>query len=444
MEAQCTDIELTEKSLALQGDTCSRTYVILAKHLTPMTMSLHLPTLALVVCVVLLTTVIVMLLVGLSQRTYRGYWWWTAAQCLTFLSAVCLLFLDAHPWMPALSALLWLQWPMTMLVGMRQFYARTEFPTPQWVDGTLLLLGFWVLLILAQSFADDLGARVASFSMMSIGFFLYAARQIHAIRDWRQSAYLKALLFYLVAAALMQVPRLLSGLNSWGMPVSTPDQVQQPAVLVALVAGVIFSVYVCLLLTYERTEHELRESHRQLRVMTDFDMLTQLPNRRHFNEMGMQALRLCPPGTSALMLFDIDHFKHINETQGHAAGDEALKLVAASARRLLRSSDLMGRLGGDEFVALLPETSVKDALYVAQRMARQVDRRRTELKQTPLSMSFGVVQIMPGENLADATHRAVLALDEARRQGDSRFVSAEEEDGMPVFSPSQPVGDSVF
>lgn len=409
-----------------------------------MTMSLHLPTLALVVCVVLLTTVLIMMLVGLSQRTYRGYWWWTAAQCLTFLSAVCLLFRELHPWMPALSALLWLQWPMTMLVGMRQFYARTEFPTPQWMDGALLVGGFWTLLSLDQAFSGDLGARVASFSTMSIGVFLYAAWQIHAIRDWRQSLYLKALIAYLVAAALMQVPRLLSGLNSWGTPVSNPDQIQQPVVLVALAAGVIFSVYVCLLLTYERTEHELRESHRQLRVMTDFDMLTQLPNRRHFNEMGTQALRLCEPGTSALMLFDIDHFKNINDTLGHAAGDEALKLVAVCARRLLRSRDLMGRLGGDEFVVLLPETSVKDALYVAQRMVRQVERRRAELKQKPLSMSFGVVQIMPGEHLADATHRAVLALDEARRQGESRFVSADDEDGMPIFSPSQPVGDSVF
>ena len=407
-------------------------------------MPLHLPTLALVLCVVLLTTVVIMMLVGLNQRTYRGYWWWTAAQSLTFLSAVCLLWRDSHPWLPALSVLLWLQWPMTMLVGMRQFYARTVFRTPQWMDGALLLLGFWALLTLDQNTPGDVGARVASFSFVSIGFFVYAAWQLHAIRDWRQSVYLKALLFYLISAALIQVPRLLSGLSSWGTPVSTPDQIQQPGVLVALVAGVIFFVYVCLLLTYERTEHDLRDSHRQLRVMADFDMLTQLPNRRHFSEMGAQALRLCPPGSAALMLFDIDHFKRINESCGHAAGDEALKLVASSARRLLRTRDLMGRLGGDDFVVLLPETTVKDALHVAQRMVRHVERSRKAVNQPALSLSFGVVQVQPEENLTDAIHRAVLALDEARSQGDSRFVSAEDEDGMPVFSPSQPLGDSVF
>lgn len=407
-------------------------------------MSLHLPTLALVVCVVLLTTTVIMALVGFTQRTYRGYWWWTASQGMILLSAVCLLMRDMHPWMGALSVLLWLQWPMTMLTGMRQFYARTDFRTPPWMDAALLGIGFWALLTLDQSAPDDLGARVASFSFVSIGFFLYAAWQIHAIRDWRQSAYLKALLIYLACAALIQVPRLLSGLSSWGAPVSAPDHIQQPAVLVALVAGVIFSVYICLLLTYERTEHDLRESHRQLRVMADFDMLTQLPNRRHFTEVGTQTLRLSAPGSAALMLFDIDRFKSINETHGHAAGDEALKLVASNARSLLRSRDLMGRLGGDDFVALLPETTVKEALHVAQRLVRRIERCRQTQQQKPLGLSFGVVQVLPDENLTDTIHRAMLALDEARSQGDSRFVSAEDEDGMPVFSPSQTLGHSGY
>ena len=127
-----------------------------------------------------------------------------------------------------------------------------------------------------------------------------------------------------------------------------------------------------------------------------------------------------------------------------AAGDEALKLVAGSARRLLRTRDLMGRLGGDEFVALLPDTTVKDALHVAQRMVRHVERSRQTLQQQTLSMSFGVVQVQPDEKLTDAIRRALLALDEARSQGDSRFVSAEDEDGMPVFAPSQTLGHSNF
>jgi PleD family two-component response regulator len=95
-------------------------------------------------------------------------------------------------------------------------------------------------------------------------------------------------------------------------------------------------------------------------------------------------------------------------------------------------------------VALLTDTTVKDALHVAQRMVGHIERTRQSLQQAPLSISFGVVQIQPDEALTDAIRRASQALDEARSQGDSRFVSAEDDDGMPVFSPSQPLGHSGF
>ena len=88
--------------------------------------------------------------------------------------------------------------------------------------------------------------------------------------------------------------------------------------------------------------------------------------------------------------------------------------------------------------------AVKDALHVAQRMVRHVERSRQTLQQQTLSLSFGVVQVQPDEKLTDAIRRALLALDEARSQGDSRFVSAEDEDGMPVFAPSQTLGHSNF
>jgi GGDEF domain-containing protein len=94
---------------------------------------------------------------------------------------------------------------------------------------------------------------------------------------------------------------------------------------------------------------------------------------------------------------------------------------------------------GHEFIA-----TVKDALHVAQRMVRHVERSRQTLQQQTLSLSFGVVQVQPDEKLTDAIRRALLALDEARSQGDSRFVSAEDEDGMPVFAPSQTLGHSNF
>jgi diguanylate cyclase (GGDEF)-like protein len=401
---------------------------------------LHLPTLTLVVSIVLFTAAAIMTLVGVTQRTYRGYWWWTAAQWANVVSAVGMFLFGSHPWMLPVSALMTMQWPLTMLTGMRQFYIRSNFRTPPWADLALLTTCFCIYLLVWRQNPNDVGARVATFTFLNIGCYIYTSWQVHSIRDWRQSPYLKAILFFLIVAAVFQVPRMLTAFGSWGVPVADPNHIQQPAALLGLVAAVMFSVYMCLLLTYERTEQDLRESHRQLRILADFDMLTQVPNRRHFNEMASQTLRLSPPGSSSLMVFNIDHFKQVNDESGHAGGDEALKLVAGSARKMLRSRDLVGRLGGDEFIALLPDTTINDALHVADRMVRHVDKERRSLQQSSLSLSFGVVQIQAGESLLEATQRADQALQEAKRQGRGRAVAAEEATGDAVYATGRKLG----
>lgn len=386
-----------------------------------------------------------MILVGLTQRTYRGYWWWTFSQLGNTLGAMAMLFKDEHPMMLAVSVLFSLQWPLTMLGGMRRFYGRSTLPTPAWVDSLILLVGFSTWMSVWNAYPDDVGARVASFSLVNITGYLYTAWVVKSIRDWRQSPYLKAILMFLVIGALLQVPRLMTGMAAWGVPVADESTVQLPVVMLGLVVGAMFSVYMCLLLTYERTEQDLRESHRQLRLLADFDMLTQVPTRRHFNEIAAHTLSLCPPGSASLMLFDIDYFKQVNDQFGHAAGDEALRLVAGSARKMLRSRDLIGRLGGDQFITLLLDTNVNDALHVADRMVRHVDGERQLLKQPSLSLSFGVVQLMPGESLAEATHRADQALIEAKRQGRSRAVAAQDDGGSePVFTATRPFGLSTY
>src|SRR5262245_64948143 len=97
-------------------------------------------------------------------------------------------------------------------------------------------------------------------------------------------------------------------------------------------------------------------------------MLTQVPNRRRFEELARRALESDEAGSAALLLVDIDHFKQINDKLGHAAGDRALKLVSRCTLELLRSHDVAGRHGGDEFVMLLRRSSTQDAMHVAERL----------------------------------------------------------------------------
>src|SRR5690606_36302651 len=98
------------------------------------------------------------------------------------VSALALMFIDTHPWMLPFSVLLSLQWPLTMLAGMRQFYIRSNFRTPPWADLLLLITCFCLYLLVWRADPDDVGARVATFSFLNIGCYLYAAWLVHSIR----------------------------------------------------------------------------------------------------------------------------------------------------------------------------------------------------------------------------------------------------------------------
>jgi diguanylate cyclase (GGDEF)-like protein len=140
------------------------------------------------------------------------------------------------------------------------------------------------------------------------------------------------------------------------------------------------------------------------------------------------------------MMFDIDHFKQINDVLGHAAGDRALRLVARCVQDTLRDADVTGRHGGDEFVLLLPRTSVDDAIAVASRIVLRAQVLAAEESIPGLSLSFGVVQPQAGETVDDTLRRADLALYEAKRQGRGRAVIALGDEEQPVFSESQRLG----
>jgi diguanylate cyclase len=411
----------------------------------PLFEQLHAPTLFVTVIVVMLTAAGIMTYVGLTQRTYRGYWWWVLAQWLNLFGAAALIYREQHPMALALSALLGLQWPINMVTGMRRFYVRSELPIPPWGDTAVLAGSFlWWLLVWSHD-TNDAGARVAAYTMSSMVCYAYSAWMVLSLREWRRSIHLRAFLIFLTVGVFVQIPRLIDGIQQWGVPTDNPViWGQQPLLVLALTVGVIFAVYMSLLLTYERTEADLRESQRQLRTLVDFDMLTQLPNRRHFLEMAQQTVRLSPPGACSLMLFDLDHFKGLNERYGHAYGDAALGLVASVARNMLRGRDIVGRVGGDQFVALLPDTSVNDALRVASRMAQQVTNKQNEPGKGVFTLSAGIVQIKDQENLERTLQRAVEALAEAKRQGRGRAVTADlSAQGESVITAVRPLGSSA-
>lgn len=147
--------------------------------------------------------------------------------------------------------------------------------------------------------------------------------------------------------------------------------------------------------TYELS-YELQLALGRARELARTDDLTGLANRRAFVELGTTALdqarRYERP--LSLVMFDIDRFKQINDSHGHAAGDEVLRAVAAAARQAARSADTPGRLGGEEFALLLPETGAAAATALAERLRRDVAALSIAHNGTALrcTCSFGVAE----------------------------------------------------
>jgi diguanylate cyclase (GGDEF)-like protein len=162
----------------------------------------------------------------------------------------------------------------------------------------------------------------------------------------------------------------------------------------------------------------------QMRRLATVDGLTGLLNRRAFFERAdsarLLALRLRKP--IALLMLDIDHFKHLNDGFGHGCGDEALKIFADTARGVLRDHDVMGRLGGEEFALALPGTALEGALEAAERLRIAVIEAPV-IECAPgyrMTVSIGVVLIDGSEELTAALARADHALYAAKTGGRNR------------------------
>ena len=167
---------------------------------------------------------------------------------------------------------------------------------------------------------------------------------------------------------------------------------------------------------------ERKALERRLEVLAATDFLTGALNLRTFYELGRHEMsRLARNGGDlAMVVIDLDRFKEINDTLGHAAGDEALRRFVDIVRINLREQDIFARAGGDEFRLLLPDTSANGAYLVAERIRQAVNEVfvGNARGQVRLSISCGIARCLPGDDCLDeATVRADDALYRAKAAG---------------------------
>lgn len=177
----------------------------------------------------------------------------------------------------------------------------------------------------------------------------------------------------------------------------------------------------------ERTE-ELKEAWELAEKNAMTDGLTGLNNRRAFYRYGSKTFEQAKryKRLFTVIMIDIDHFKRVNDTYGHAMGDTVLVSVAGSISRVVRSSDVCGRLGGEEFAICLPETSLDEGVALAERLRKSIADIPfyTPEENLVVTASFGIAERADSdETIDDVINRADDALYQAKQKGRNRVCA---------------------
>jgi diguanylate cyclase (GGDEF)-like protein len=166
---------------------------------------------------------------------------------------------------------------------------------------------------------------------------------------------------------------------------------------------------------------ELKIANEKLEYLASIDPLTEIANRRRLDELledeFQRAIRY--GGELSLILFDIDHFKAVNDTRGHQVGDEVIAGVAMIAKEASRRSDSLGRWGGEEFLIIAPQTSNTGAVFFAEKLRLAIENT-TFSEDVSVSASFGVASIRADESIQQVLKRADVSLYRAKELGRNR------------------------
>jgi len=166
-----------------------------------------------------------------------------------------------------------------------------------------------------------------------------------------------------------------------------------------------------------RAQDELQQSYAREQQLSRTDGLTGIDNRRSLLILAKRefdvAMRYQPP--LSMIFFDIDNFKQINDTFGHAVGDQALIKIIQTVCAKIRSTDLIGRYGGDEFIILMPQTSAQDALLLTNRIHASVADMRLDTDKGPLTVtvSIGISQTIHDPTQTDTVENLLMRADQA-------------------------------
>jgi diguanylate cyclase (GGDEF)-like protein len=301
--------------------------------------------------------------------------------------------------------------------GIRIFQGRQ----PPWGTLTALTL-IWCGLCLYPPFVTSMTARIVVVSLMHAAVCALAVHELWRDRADGLRSRMPTLIAFASYGIMMLVRAGLSGTAPFPVG-SAPLDANWFAVYTALtVAHALFAGFFFLAMTLERREAEQRN-------FAMSDPLTGLLNRRAFTDFAQRLSRrragLRDP--IAMLVLDLDHFKAINDDFGHEVGDRMLKAFAEVSEEAVRPTDQLFRMGGEEFCFVFPDTTLEDAITIAERIRRAFESVEIETSTGPAAttVSIGIAMTQYAIDVDVLLAAADAAVYEAKARGRNRVIVAE-------------------
>ena len=348
----------------------------------------------------------------LQQRRMRALAWWGSAYLLgassmALWSAPAPMF-ALPPEIPA--AMIFIACGM-IWNGVRLFHGRRMKPVPAFA-GALA----WIIAAQLPVFAEGASARIALGAVVVAIYTFCIAFELG--RERRKSLYSKtaAIVVPFLHAAIFLMPL--------AMRAFLPEVIAASWLTVFALETMIYAIgtaFIVVLMVKDHYVHIYRSA-------ATIDPLTGLLNRRAFHEnavalCGLQAKRAAPV---SLLMFDLDHFKSINDRFGHSVGDDVLRVFAQIARKSMRANDIIGRLGGEEFAAIVPG-DIDIATRIAERIRTSFESVGAAVNAVEVGATVSIGVVMAHEAVMEVGPllvRADTALYRAKNDGRNRVFAA--------------------
>jgi diguanylate cyclase (GGDEF)-like protein len=382
-------------------------------------MSLDIDTLFVIAVFVSAVAGFLLLISWLQNRNVRGLAFWASALIIGSIGVALIAARGdiSDTWSIAIAnAILATAYGMVW-AGVRNFDGRAT-------SAPLVLAGavIWLVACHIEAFFTSPQARTALMSAIVVSYSLLSAWELWRGRREGLMYRLPVILLLLVHAAFFVVRIPFAA----ALPLPTDSGELRPGWWTFTFFEAVFFAFFMAYLLGAMARERVVLGYKQASLI---DPLTGVGNRRAFFERGEKLLRrsAIDRRPAVLLLFDLDSFKHINDSFGHHVGDQVLTAFCGTATAALRPDDLFGRLGGEEFASLLPHTSLDEGLAVAERIRSNFEATTLEVGANTLAATVSVgaaMSIDSSRTLADLMKAADRALYRAKANGRNRVEHA--------------------